>query len=1125
MSLPLNILNLLENKPKINPKKINIIKYKINDTNDVNNVVSLKNKLVNNEYDELYKEFNFLNVSSPNKEIDESLEKKKILIKSSNYYLNNRQKFISFINNLFNEKYKNEINKDNVLDDKQCEKNENNDFSLMSHQKIIKDYINLYTPYRGLLLYHGLGSGKTCSSIAIAEGMKNDKEVVVMTPASLYTNFNEELKKCGDILYRKDQSWTFLENNINNKTIIKKYSKLLNVSDSYIKKNNGLWVVEEKSNNIELSTEQKKLLDEQINVMINNKYKFISYNGINWDKLNIITKGYTINPFDNKVIIIDEAHNFVSRIVNKIENEQNVNSMNIIELITENKSWQSDYNKNLKIKIDKKKEIDEVKFNLQILKEKKVNVNEEKDKNENIRKMNKEIKILEEDLKKINDKLLNVRSIKNAKKRELGSISFRLYNYLMEAQNSKIILLSGTPIINYPNEIAILFNILRGKIKTWHFELTGVKKLYTNNDFEKIFNNTVKNDEIVYDYVDYNKNSKVLMITRNPFGFVKSIDENGEYKGSYRSLNGEISDDEFVKNISNLISTNMQDVLVKNIKLETFKALPDKKDEFIKYFINANSLFKNEDLFKRRIIGLTSYFKSAQESLMPEYDKQKNFHVLNIDMSDHQFKLYNNARLSELKQEEKDKLSKTYKSNDIFNDDKMSTYRIFSRAFCNFVFPDKIKRPFPHVEDRDIFDVISKNVNDTIVDGLDINYDENIEDDDIIEEYKEENSIKKLTYANRINAALRMINNSDYLNIENLKNYSPKFLELFKIIKNNKNSLHLIYSQFRTLEGVGILKLILENNGYTQFKTKINPQTKELELDIKLIETEKGKYKIEKPTFVLYTGTETKQEKELIRNIFNGNWKNIPSNLQKQLKSISNNNMYGDIISIFMITASGAEGITLKNVRFVHITEPYWHPVRMNQVIGRARRICSHEELPKELRTVDVYLYLMKFSENQINNLPIEIKMSDSNMTSDETLYMLSNKKELITENILSAVKDSAIDCVIHKKDGDDLKCYSFALSDEKNKLSYEPSFYKNEKEIQSIVVKQNEINIQKDKVRGSKGTEITYYVNKNTGEIYDIESYELSAKNKDVSLLKVIGKKMIKSKDNKKFYEYVIFK
>ena len=80
----------------------------------------------------------------------------------------------------------------------------------MPHQKIVRDYINLYTPYRGLLLFHGLGSGKTCSSIAIAEGMKSSKQIIVMTPASLRRNYIEELKKCGDSLYRKNQFWEFI---------------------------------------------------------------------------------------------------------------------------------------------------------------------------------------------------------------------------------------------------------------------------------------------------------------------------------------------------------------------------------------------------------------------------------------------------------------------------------------------------------------------------------------------------------------------------------------------------------------------------------------------------------------------------------------------------------------------------------------------------------------------------------------------------------------------------------------------------------------------------------------------------------------------------------------------------
>ncbi|MDE0954105.1 MAG: DEAD/DEAH box helicase family protein [Candidatus Poseidoniales archaeon] len=51
------------------------------------------------------------------------------------------------------------------------------------------------------------------------------------------------------------------------------------------------------------------------------------------------------------------------------------------------------------------------------------------------------------------------------------SIPISLYTLLMKATNVKIVLLSVTPIINYPNEIGILFNILRGNITSWSLKL------------------------------------------------------------------------------------------------------------------------------------------------------------------------------------------------------------------------------------------------------------------------------------------------------------------------------------------------------------------------------------------------------------------------------------------------------------------------------------------------------------------------------------------------------------------------------------------------------------------------------------------------------------------------------
>ena len=143
--------------------------------------------------------------------IEKRLPKKQppVIIRVPSYYMNDREIFVNFINSLF-EPYKREFeqNKENISCDTIGKTNEK--LSLLTHQKIVRDYMNLYTPYRGLLLYHGLGSGKTCSSIAIAEGMKDAKKIIVMTPASLRSNYMSELKKCGDSIYKKNQYWEWI---------------------------------------------------------------------------------------------------------------------------------------------------------------------------------------------------------------------------------------------------------------------------------------------------------------------------------------------------------------------------------------------------------------------------------------------------------------------------------------------------------------------------------------------------------------------------------------------------------------------------------------------------------------------------------------------------------------------------------------------------------------------------------------------------------------------------------------------------------------------------------------------------------------------------------------------------
>ena len=70
-------------------------------------------------------------------------------------------------------------------------------FQFMKHQLLVREFLQHEAPYRGILLYHGLGSGKTLTSQAVSENMKDRRQVVVMTPASLRENFISELKKGG----------------------------------------------------------------------------------------------------------------------------------------------------------------------------------------------------------------------------------------------------------------------------------------------------------------------------------------------------------------------------------------------------------------------------------------------------------------------------------------------------------------------------------------------------------------------------------------------------------------------------------------------------------------------------------------------------------------------------------------------------------------------------------------------------------------------------------------------------------------------------------------------------------------------------------------------------------------
>ena len=1000
-------------------------------------------------------------------------EKERITMPVSSFYMNNRKIFVQKLADIF-KTYRQEILSDKA--EVSCDTlATSTSFDLLTHQKIARDYLNLYTPYRGLLLYLSLGSGKSCTSIAVAEGMKSSKRIVVMTPASLKTNFFNELKKCGDVMYKRNQFWEFVSID-GHPEYIAILSAALNLSTDYIKKNGGAWLVNvnKESNYVDLKPEEQSKLDTQLDEMIRSKYTDINYNGLRMDKLKSMTDDLKRNPFDNSVVIIDEAHNFVSRIVNKIKKP--------------------------------------------------------------------------------------------------NTIPYQLYQFLLSAKNARIVLLTGSPIINYPNEVGILYNILRGYLKTWTIPIT-VKtsdKITTDTILDMFDKENFK----TYDYVEYAGN--VLTITRNPFGFIntkkrgvvkgtirvkvnKPGQEGGKntkknwfsnnkeeedkdevedpqwqhffkqqsnntlagnmeqeeqqynmeggagdvfnkYGGVQLSEAGNISDEEFQNRVLTILRKNGLDVQVGAIKVENFKALPDDPDSFFNMFINADTgELENITLFQRRILGLTSYYRSAQETLLPSFVTTKegdDYHVVKSPMSNHQFSTYVKIRKEEADKERnsKKKARLAKGAEELYT--ISSTYRIFSRAACNFAFPDAVERPLPNIKETEEGEDLDESGFDAIPANQRQITDAYASVDD--EEAAKEGAGESAKYENRIQKALEDIaakkpgtDVSEYLSKESLPEYSPKFSKILENLQNPENEgLHLIYSHFRTIEGIGLLKLIMEANGFAEFKIKKSGDMWEW------IEDEVD---IGKPNFTLYTGTEDEDEKEIKRNIYNGVWDLVPSNIASKLRDRAENNNLGEIIKIFMITSSGAEGINLRNTRFVHIVEPYWHMVRVDQVVGRARRICSHQDLPEDMRNVKVFLYVTTFTEEQkTDEKNIELRLRDISridkktpVTTDETLYEIASVKQKTNNQILKAMKETAIDCQLYAstskraKGDENLVCYGFGKV-ESNQFSSYPNFETDRGAKEGLDVQQVRWLARKITQDGTD-----YALNEDTMEVYDYESYQ----------------------------------
>ncbi len=963
-------------------------------------------------------------------------------INLSNWILPNRKNFTKFITNTF-EPIVNQYSREPI---KFFEKGELNYHNAFPHQKFVSDYLSENSPYRGLLLYHGLGSGKSCSSILVAEGFRHRK-VCVLLPASLHSNYSDEIIKYGEMAYKTNFYWIWIKlpmNTVESQNKVYKYleSKGIekNLADKIIVKRNGhkgIFMIDnnqDEQNYDSMPISDREILDKQIKTMIDYKYTILHYNA----------GSYCIRDIFNAF-----TPNF-DEIKNKLYGTPNKNKFTENDLIL---LFNYVFNKDNKVK------------------------------------------------NPLDDKLIIVDEIHNLISLMTGSGANgkMFYELIMRSNNSKLVFLSGTIAINSAFEFDVMFNLLRGYIETYNIKLTKINGTFKEDEIKNLLSNFR-----FIDRININQKENLIEVSRTPYGFINNYDSTGKYIGVIKSIDGEISDEEFINLLLLQLSGKYQqygiiesktytmfpDILVNKRNKGTWihknKKLVDKvQDDFINKYVDTGSFdIKRDIIFKNKIVGLVSFFNEISgidtatgANYFPDKLYASDEETL-VVMTNYQFLDYALKRQVERDLEEKSvKLLSYSQSAEVSKmsiDTVNSYFRIYTRQRGIFVFPPDISRP----EKKEFYklkdDELSNNEIDTEFNLYDDAFDDEIEDTASVNKKYElalKHAVERLT-----NKHLT-INDSKY----NLSTLSPKYVKILDNI-NKTQGLVFCYSQFRGTEGIAVFTKVLDANGYSRLFVEVKKNGKPKYIfDSKIVPGKRVRYNSGNDLWL--TGlVKSVQNKEVylegVKRVFDieelypclyalwtGDETTEQRNeIQKYYKDDSN--MFGQKCLILLASASGSEGISLYFVRQVHIMEPYWNNVRVNQVIGRARRIKSHIKLPEGQRNVKVFQYKIKFSKSQINGTWVkeipekdlitfydklvqikkenklksdkedkdkkedldigtinenfkvmgkqisnEIENKDDGLTSDEVLFEISNKKERILNNFLKVIQEAAIDC------------------------------------------------------------------------------------------------------------------
>jgi hypothetical protein len=244
-----------------------------------------------------------------------------------------------------------------------------------------------------------------------------------------------------------------------------------------------------------------------------------------------------------------------------------------------------------------------------------------------------------------------------------------------------------------------------------------------------------------------------------------------------------------------------------------------------------------------------------------------------------------------------------------------------------------------------------------------------------------------------------------FFSISNIRKYSSKMHRIADFLLNTKG-ISFIYSFF-IKSGLTPIQLILEEMGFNQY----DPSGKNT--NILSQQSPNICYVLQDGTIQILNRSQTKPENAVqakyvvLKGEDDASTMTSHQSFQAIQDANKSENKNGRIIKVILGSRVAGEGLDFKNIRNIHILEPWHNLSRIDQAVGRAIRNCSHIDLPLNERNVNVYLY--------VASNPISLKERKIE-TIDDYMYRKAENKDILIKKVENVLHRNAVDCILNKK-------------------------------------------------------------------------------------------------------------